>query len=105
MPQTEVADFTTNDAKPTECQKCGDKFEQETDRYYMRDSKPDGAGRYLCASCRQHYLTKSALAQRTAGIILYAFIHAHVQRAYLFNSQSRCLIEAGYSGEAKAKPK
>ena len=36
----------------------------------MRDSKPDGPGKHVCAGCRQYYLRKTE--QRTAGIILSA---------------------------------
>ena len=70
MPKTDVVDFTTNDARPVVCQRCRESFENGTDLYYMRDSKPDGAGKHVCAECRQYYLRKTA--QRTAGIILSA---------------------------------
>jgi hypothetical protein len=70
MPQREVADFTTNDARPVICQRCRESFKSGTELYYMRDSKPDGPGKHVCAGCRQYYLRKTE--QRTAGIVLSA---------------------------------
>ena len=72
MPQTELADFTTNDARPVVCQRCRESFEKGTRLYYMKDgNNPDGPGRHVCAGCREHYLRKTA--QRTAGNIISAF--------------------------------
>ena len=68
MPQTEIVDFTTNDARPVICQRCRESFENGYELYYMRASKPDGPGKHVCAGCRQYYLRKTA--QNTSGIVL-----------------------------------
>jgi hypothetical protein len=64
MSNIEVAEFPTGNAKPTVCQRCLQSFKKGTELYFMQDKRPDGAGKSVCAGCRQYYLRKTETRQR-----------------------------------------
>jgi uncharacterized protein YlaI len=55
----DIADFTTNAAKPAVCARCDATVEKENDLFYMQDRKPDRPGKYVCGGCREHYHKKT----------------------------------------------
>jgi hypothetical protein len=64
MPNVEVAEFTTGNAKPIVCQRCLQSFQEGTELYFMQDRKSSVAGKHVCAGCRQYYLRKTETRQR-----------------------------------------
>ena len=85
---SDIADFTTNTAKPTKCARC----EKENDPvFYMQDRKPDRPGRYVCGGCRGHYHQKTEERLKT------------LERSKLFSLSDICICtytnEAGSSAQ------
>jgi hypothetical protein len=68
---TEFVDFTTGDVNPVVCQRCLQSFPTGTELFFMHDNKPDGAGKRVCAGCRQYYIRKTQIRQQESGSGVY----------------------------------
>lgn len=63
-----AAEFTTEYSKPCECSRCKQVFPAGTKLHYMQDARyPNKAGRSLCDSCHDYYLSKPSTRRVEEG--------------------------------------
>ena len=72
MPVDEIAEFTTQGAKPVVCQRCYTSFKTGTELFFMHDTKA-GPGKHICEGCHQYYLRKMQATKNT-GQLLFMFL-------------------------------